>query len=129
MHVAGPKQSRENFLSKIMDTNAANDITFYKLIRSPCNSAGGIGTQLEIDGELITDREQALQAWAKYFGQLSTPSANPKLCQEHAGIISEEVDRIASMEQDNTTPPLVNQRTSILLYQSSTKARQQIPLA
>ena len=100
-------QSRENFFSKIMDTHAANDITFYKLIRSQRSSAGGSGTQLEIDGELITDREQVLQAWAKYFGQLSTPSANPKFCQEHAGIISEEVDRIARMEQDNTTPPLV----------------------
>ena len=72
-----------------MDT----DITFYKLIRSQRSSAGGSGTQLEIDGELIRP-EQVLQACAKYFGQLSTPSANPKFCQEHAGIISEEVDRI-----------------------------------
>ena len=86
--------SREKFYSCIMETHSASDKMFFNLVNQQRQNHSHDGLQLEVDGNIISDRETVLKAWRLYFAKLSTPSSNPIFDDSYHDAMLEDLSRI-----------------------------------
>ena len=99
---------REAKYQKIMDAQINDQRLFYSLVRE--HMATPLGSKAIMDGnDLITDPEEAAEAWAGYYTKLATPAENPRWNQEFLEQAVTETDKLKLEVRDCPAEPIKTQ--------------------
>jgi hypothetical protein len=84
-------ERRQKLYSDLM--NSPNDKAFYKLINRHRGSAVSGGAIL-VAGQPISDPQDQCHAWAKYFGQLATPTSESHFDEAYRELVESDTELI-----------------------------------
>ena len=100
-------QARSRKYKEISKASADDTKLFHSLIRQHRGGSANTRVTIVVDGQPLSDPQEAADSWGDYYGVLSTPSSNPSFDDSYlSGILQENktIDNILS--SCSSAPPL-----------------------
>jgi hypothetical protein len=98
-------KKRHALYNDIMSSNANHDKLFYKIIATQRSTAPKSNMSLNINGNIITDDTEILNAWADHFETLSQPLVNSEFDSHYMYRVVQDIRIIDSLSQTPKSPP------------------------
>ena len=84
-------QRRHDFYNRIMDSHSNRDKNFFRIIAKQRSHSTNRHPKIKVDGRLLTDPSEILDAWADHFDNLGTPLEDPTFDANYRSQVVEDM--------------------------------------